>query len=370
MITQTGTFYSIWLSTPAGVRIKLIDLFLRLEYVRVLNNVGVLKLALPFDFPLAYLQIDGRLEVWRHLPGGVKILDTETVWLIRDVSKRLAEDGRRYIEIIAYSAVELLRRRIVAYAAGSSQAGKTDPADDIMKAIVRENLGSLATDTARDLSAWLTVQADAGAGASVTKLFSRRRVLAVLQELAQASAEAGTPLFFDIVAPSVGSLEFRTFTGQRGIDHSASEAKPVVLSPASGTLTDVVRRFDYSSEENYIYTGGQGEEAVRTIVTASDSSRIALSPLNRCEGWVDARNTADSGLAAEAQAGLRSGRPRQVFSGKIVNTEAVQYGREWGFGDRVSGEFDGEVVDALIDKVQVVVENGAEDIRAGLKVEE
>jgi hypothetical protein len=325
---------------------------------------------LPADFPISYLQIDGWLEVWRRAAGGLNYLDTETVWFIRDVSRRLNERGERFITVIAYSAADLLKRRIVAYAAGSSQAEKTGAADNLMKAIVRENLGSLATDTSRSISAYLSVQADSGAGPSLSKAFSRRNVLTVLQELAQASLEAGTALFFDIVAPEVGSLEFRTYTGQRGIDHSSTGARRVTLSPAYGTLTEVVRRYDHASEQNYIYAGGQGEESSRAVATASDASRISLSPFNRCEGWVDARNTADSGLlSAEAQAALRAGRPRQEFSGKILNTGSVQYGREWAFGDRISAEFDGEVVDGRVDEINVRVENGQEEIQAGLRVE-
>jgi hypothetical protein len=37
-------------------------------------------------------------------------------------------------------------------------------------------------------------------------------VLTVLQEIAEASAEAGTRIYFDIVAPTVSTLEFRTYS--------------------------------------------------------------------------------------------------------------------------------------------------------------
>jgi hypothetical protein len=360
--------YSVWLADPVGQRLALLDQFLRLEYVRVLNAPGVLKIDLPYNFPISYLRVDNRIDVWRRF-AGLRYRDTQAVWFIRSIQKRLAENGQRFISVIAYSAMELLSRRIVAYAAGSSQASKTDQADDMMKAVVRENLGSSATDTDRDLSDYLSVAPDTGAGPSLSMTFPRENVLKVCQDISQAAAEAGTPVYFDVVAAG-DDLQFVTYPSYLGVDHSQTGPAPIVLSPAAGTLTDVLREYDHADEVNYVYVGGQGEESNRTVVSGGASERMALSVWNRRESWVDARDTGTAAvLEDDRDAALRAGRPRQVFSGKIVQTGAVYYG-VWGFGDRVAGELDGEVVDAVIDEVRVKVEAGEEEVRAGLRVED
>lgn len=367
-----GTDYSIWLSTPTGQRIALIDRFNRLQYTLTANGIGVMKIDLGPAFDLDLVQEDSRLDVYRQVPGGARYRDGEATWLIRDWDQLLDSQGRESIVLLAYTASELLDRAIVAYASGSSQARKSSVAlDDLIKALVRENLGSLATDTDRDLSTWLLVEADASAGPTSSKSMAWRQLLPTLRELAQDADDLGTPVFFDVVRPGDGdTFTLQTYTGQRGADHGQESDKPVVLSPRNGTLGEVRFSTQTSNERNVIYVGGQGEESDRTVVTATDADRISRSPFNRREYFVDARNTLDAGLEAEGQAALKHFRSRKIFAGRIRDTQAVRYGREYNFGDRLVGEFKRQVVDVRLDAVEVMVEGGLEEIWAELRVEE
>jgi hypothetical protein len=363
----------------------------RLEYRRGANSSGrstasgfgsalPLRLLLEVEsLPLHLIGRDCRLEIWRtrHDPAGESAiplsqqLDTETAWLVRRVRKLLTRDGRRLLELGAVPAIDLLASRIVSYPVGNAYASKSGPADDLMKQVVRENLGTAATDSARRLGDWLFITPDLSQAPTVSKSFARRNVLHVLKELAEASAQAGTPLYFDIVSPARGQFAFRTYTGARGTDHTfPAGVNPVVLSPETGTLTQVDRTFDYEDEFSVVYAAGQGVEAERLVAEAIDTARSSASPFGRRERLVDARQIADvDELAAEAQAALAAGHPRRTFQAMVVSMPGMAYGRHWRWGDRVTASFDGEIIDCHIDELEVIVEGGRETVRAWLRAD-
>ena len=338
---------------------------LGLSYTRAVNTVGSLTLTLPPSAPLAFLQRDGRILVYRSLPGVPPALDMEAVWLIVGITRQLEESGEQVIVVKAVDAVDLLRRRIVAYAAGGSETVKTGNADDFIKQVVRENLGSGATDATRRLPTSLFgVANNTSQAPSISKAFSRRNVLDVCRELADSSTQAGTYLAFDVVW-SGAALELRTYTQWRGVDHRfPGGTNPVILSADTGSLLSVSYSLDYGDEVTYAYAGGQGEGEDRAVGTATDAVRATLSPFARIEQWVDARNTDDGAtLVDEADAAVREGRPRIVFEGTVnANAPGAMYGRDYGFGDVVTAQAFGVNVDCRIDAVSVEVTSESERV--------
>ncbi len=361
----------IEVSTPQGVRIAQLDQWLKLGYARVVNDIGTLVLELDPDSDASIYQRDTRLGVWRQGPNGALTLDTECVWLVRKIKRVLSASGERRLRITAYSDNELLRRRIVAYAAGSTQASKSDYADDMMKAIVSENLGGDATDTDRDISAYLAIESDLGAGQDIDKAFSRRNVLTVLQELADASAEAGTNLYFDVVTPTPGALVFSTYTGQRGDDRTITGNAPLLFSPELGNLADGELEVDYANEVTVVYAAGKGEGEEREVVEMEDTARSDASPFNRIEALRDARHADTTAeLTAEGNGFLKAGRPRLTFSGSITDTPQCRYGVEWNWGDKVTVQFEGRQFDAHISSIRVTIAGGKEEIEASLRTDD
>lgn len=351
---------------PFGVPLTQIDDYLALSYTRVTNGVGVLTLDLSPDIERDLFRLDSRLGVWRQPAGGSLALDTETVWLVRRVRRTLDAKGERRLQVTAYSASELLARRIVAYTAGSAQAAKTDYVDDMMKEIVAENLGGDATDADRDWSALLDVAADLGAADSVSKAFAWRNVLTVLQELGEANG-----VYFDVVSPTRGALEFRTYISQRGQDRTLSSANPLIVSPEMGNLATGDYAEDYSAEASCVYAGGQGVGADREVSEVEDATRIGASPFGRREAFADARGGATgNSLDAEAAAALFAGRPRRLFAGKIADTPQCRYGLHWGWGDKVTAQFEGESFDCHVSAVKIAIASGRETIDAQLRAEE
>jgi hypothetical protein len=267
---------------------------------------------------------------------------------------------------------DLLDRRIVAYAAESAQATETNEADDAMKAVVRENLGALATVAARQISAtYFSVEADTTLGPSITKAFSYRNVLTTLREFSDMARDAGTEIYFDFEHTSDTAFVFRTYKGQTGADRtSTTNISPVVFSVEFGNLQSPSYLIDWDAEANFIYAGGQGVQSNRVIQTATDTARSGMSIFGRSEKFSDARNdSSTAGVLNTAKAGLIESRPAKSFSATIVDSDRARYGREWWFGDRVTASYRGNQFDCLIRAVNGSVESsGLEKIDARLEL--
>lgn len=360
--------YQINVCDPFGVPLADASKFVSLKYSRVVNNWSTLELVLPSTFPQQYLRVpDGRIEIWRN-----GILDTETTWLIKKPSWRRDDDGNETITIEADTPLCIFKEpgRDVLYRAGSANASVSTFADDAIKAIVLANAGT-GTTGQRDISPFLSIAPNVSMAPSISKQFAFRECLKVFQELANASAEQGTYLAFDVVAPTPSTLEFRTYAGWRGMDHRfPSGINPIIIGPEFGNMGACEMPLDYREEVTYVDAGGRGEGATRLIGSALDTTRMGASPFGWREKFVNATQyTTSTGLAAEAEAAVREGRPRLSFRGKILNVPGTQYGVDWAWGDYVTVQAFGQSFDCRIDAITVTVANGKETIDAWLKVD-
>jgi hypothetical protein len=367
--------YSLRLSSSQGdpIDFDLARRALALSYGRTVNDVGSLSLTLPGDyaFPIAALP-DGKLEAWRRLPNGREYLDTDTIWLVQAIEYREDERGNRTLEVEADTPLCLLREpgRFVDAYAGSGGAEDAGAADDVIKDIVREQIGSSAV-AARQIPGF-SVAADTSQAPSISKAFAWRAVLDVLQDIAAASAEQGVYLAFDIVSPTPDTLQFQTFTVARGVDNRfPSGLAPVVLSPERRNLVQPSLRYDFRDEVTYAKAGGSGENTARLTGEAIDTARAGASPYRRREKFINASNTVGAGaLTDEAAGAVRAGRPRVIISGKIAETAGFQYGVHWRWGDYVTIQAFGRQVDARIDAITVEVGPGGETISAVVRGEQ
>lgn len=370
-----STFTTVRIADPFGVHKIEVANYAKLDYV--LNctpgGIGVLELTLPSGFDASLIARDSRLGVWRSVNGGAPYLDNGAIYLAT-VFRYTA----RATYVRAYHATSLLSRRIVAYAAGSSYAKKAaTAADDLIKTFWAENAGASISaadrdgaETQADISAYVTTQANLSTGASVAKACARRDLLAVAQEMAEASALAGTYLTFEIYAPTESTLELRTYTTARGIDHRASSAQPIVLSEARGNLENATVELSYQDEVTFADAGGQGEGAARLIATSLDSTRIALSPFGRVERFFDLANVSDTtSLQDDADAGLRNGRPIITFTGDLIETPATTRGVHFDLGDMVTAEDPRthQQYDVRLDVIRETIDAGGRKVQCGLR---
>jgi len=360
--------YEVWLTTDTGKRLALLNDILWMQATRVTNSIGRLNLGVKPTFDMTWLKRDRLVQVWRGVTGGK--LGLWRTYFLRGWRFETQGSVER-LTLNGPDVNDLLRRRVVAFATDTSQGKKSaTEADDLMKDIVDENMVSCGT-AARNWSN-LSVQTDATAGPQLNKSVAWRRIETVLSDLSKASYVAGTEVFYDIVAVSASadsiSLEFRTKTGQPGQDLTA---KGALFSQARRNLVRPYYDVDYSDEINYVYGLGQGEGSDRNTQEVTDQDRIDASIWNRCEAIADARNeSTDNGVREAARTALAEGRPRRRAGGKVLDTEAVRFGRDWNWGDKVTFSYR-EEFDCVIRAVTLSLGgDGRETIQARLDYEE
>lgn len=338
---------------------------IRCAYARGENDAGEMTLVLPdgwYDPSLFLPHSRFVVETWQ--PGQAPYADLDTVWFMVDGPfYDLADDGSEIVTVECQDALGfVLSGHHVAANQYDADAYKLDEADDMCKAVVREQMGTLAADTARDLSAYLGVAADTAAAPIIRLGFERLPVLEALQKIAHASAEAATPtwLGFDVVLanPATGALEFRTYTGQRGADHRSPSgaAGPVVLSAISGTLSRVRSGRAYRGAASVVYAAGESVGDLKPVVSEQDDALIALSPFGRRELYVDTQAPDAATLQWEAKAALRRARPRQFLEARVQENAQALRGVHWNWGDRVTAEHRSETYDARVEKIGVTLE--------------
>lgn len=361
--------YELVWYTHEGVRKGVIQAFNSLEYIKSQNAIGSLVVNLPRGL-MAYDQfsVGDIFEVWRE-KGGVLELQNETAYFLQNWEFWADSDGAEYIQLTAFDANWLLDTAIVWDYAGSTNASMTDYPDDMMKAIVENELGATSGVTSRTK---LTCAPELSAGgAQITKAFAYRNVLTVLQEIAEVASEAGVWLGFDVVRTAPGEFEFRTYTGQRGQDHGRSSGDPRLVGKQYGNLSQATFGTYHADERNMILVAGQGEEDARMQEARGNWTRILASKWNRREYFKDSRDDATAALLqSDGDAALDEFRPRQVLTGTLHDTPGMQYNIHYWFGDILSVEAFGYFVDCHVGSVRVKVnQDGGEQLDVRLRGE-
>lgn len=369
------TTYSIVITDPFGVRLGDASNFVSLKYSRVVNDVSTLTLVLPSDFPDYLLRLpDGRIEVWRRLASGREYLDTETFWLIKSVQYTRDESGKRQVTVEAVSLLSIFGdpgRVVYGYLTSYVDTVLSSPADTLIQAFVFHAIGANAAIAGIRGLPQIVQTGSFGQGAFVYKNATWRNLLKVLQEIAETSTQNGSYIAFDIVVPTPSTLEFRTYAGQRGVDHRfPSGVNPVLLSPEFGNLGNTTLRKDWTDVASEVYCGGKGEGSTRMLGDQASTALRDVSPFGQRETFIELSNSASQNeLDNEAAAELRARRPRITFRGKIIETQDTQYGVHWGWGDYVTAQDFGQSFDCRIDAITVTVEQGKETIEAYVRAE-
>lgn len=352
-----------------GVLLGQINDFTRLEYGTRENEIGVMTLTLPAEMFPGVPEKDNILEIYRQVGASAPYLELDTAWLIKKWKYNKVGQSD-VLTVDAHQAICIVDNPIVAYAADTTETSKTNQADDMMKEVIDENMGAGATDAARDISAVMTIQVDLTLAPSITKAFSWRKVLRTLQEIAKTSFEEGTYLVFDVVRIGAGLFEFQTFIDHRGVDRGVGSASPLTVSTQNGLLSNPELIYDYSEERSYVYIGGRGEGIDRNIVEVSDAARIGLSLLGRRELFIDYRNSdLDTTLDTEGNEALKEYRPKITLTGTISDSEELQYGIDYKYGDIIVGQYNDIILNSHVDAINVIVDSGDETIIANVRGE-
>lgn len=358
--------YALHFHDAAGHYLGLLSSFVKLELARKENEPGAMVLTLDPNTDTRLFRIDGRVEVMRRVWGYKPYLEGECYWLIRNYEWGYDQNGEKSLIIEAEDAFSLLKRRICDYQQDDDEVPEWLNSDDLLKALVREQMGSLVADPARDWSAHLAVNADKSAGPLLQLSrngAARRPLIDVMKEYADMSWANGTRLFYDISGTVESGLRFATYLGSRGVNHGMTSGAPRILSRSANNLLSSRMRMDYSGEATFVYTYGAGVgSGLETY--ASDPARIAVSPFGRIETVADAPSnlTNPNDVQGYADAALYRARPRRSFEGNYQEVENLLYGVHFGFGDIVVAQMDGVSMDVHVDAVSIVNQGGQDTV--------
>lgn len=368
--------YTVIHRTVDGQILDIINDFMTLEYTLTENDYGSLYLDLPDIYLPDHFAIDNRLEVVRTASDGINRIEGNKPFFIRLVRYKYDEDGKRYMHILAYDAVQLISRRIIAYPNNTSYSLKDGYADKILVELFRENCGDLVANldayyivpalmVNRPFPTYAQHYAPASAsGYSIkTDDMSRQLLLPRMQDICEMSRENDIYLSFDYIRLNERDLEFRTYLGQRGSNHGTGSSSRIIFSVDTQNLSYSTVEFDHTETKNFVYAGGRGQDANRVIETEADYEAWLLSPFNRCEDWLDVDGEDVWPAALEAAAVIKKRAPKTVFNGHIAQTPACIYGVHYQWGDLVTAVQDKNSFDVHLDTVNIKVSaDGNEEI--------
>lgn len=376
---QNGTQWEIWVCRDDGSPLGVLDSVSGFTFTLVVNNIGHWRVSvnLPASLPMlgagqfasappaiqrSWFAKDRRLLFWRKPPTGAMKL--AYAGLIRRIRTASNSRGLTTFVVSGQDLNSLLRRRIVAYPAASDEASKTDQADDLITEVVSENLGPDAIAARQISSAYFTIAASPSAAPSITKGFAYRNVLDVCREVAEASREAGTFLFFGIKATGESAFEFSTRTGEWGRDRTSDVGNGLIFGQEFGNMSSPLLDEDATEEVNFAYALGRGEEDERDVQTSEDTARSGASIYARAEAAANAvQQVTSAGVLDEADARVQKGRPVLAFTAKLLSVPGSEYGKDFEHGDRITAAYDGRQFDCLIRATTVTVnETGMEEI--------
>lgn len=360
------------------------------------NKPGTLTLELPSIYctttPRNAYQVsdftcDDRVEVWLDTTGfGNKKLFGDTAFIVTDSYSQQDDNGIRKTIIEAEAAMGILRSRINPYDADSAFSDfPATASDDAMKQIVRNNFGPTASshafapgygvDSIRSAiatSGYLSVQANS---TSIVNTWEgdieNANVLDTLQRIAEYSFSQNEPLFFDIVQTApFGNFEFRTFTGQRGVDRTITTGgiNAVTISPNNNTISQYELRFSCKDYITRVYAAGEGTGAARLYrsrdAAALTAAGLANDPFLLRESFLSVNSDNATDVDKDGDAELAKFDLAVQLSGKLGETSSFIYGVNWDFGDRVTAYVEGINVDVFVDSIAVSIEGGQEQIDA------
>lgn len=352
-----------------------------LSYALAINTPGTMTVRfVDEDYSESDFGLDDRYELWRKPTGASGFYRVgDTAWFLRKAVKFIDPIANKSNwEIRLESALGLLNRRIVFYRRGTLWAdkliadGNDGPADDLMKEYMREAFtspvvdGTGVPDTDRVVSGTLfSVAADTSEAPVVEKQAAFRTLLSTVSELASNSAELGTNLFYDVISREK-ILEFTTWSGSRGNNRTEF----AVFSPEFSNITNVTLTWDYTKERNVALVGGDEGATARIMSEVINTDRSTLTPWNRNEMFVDARNIGTVPVLQDVgREALGLTTPVINVSAKPIDRPRSTYGIDYFFGDLVRVIVDGTQFDCTVENVKMTVDKGVEKIDITLKGE-
>jgi len=295
--------YQVWMLDGSYNKVAYLHRWQRLRYRIGLNQLCEATVDLPADDPkIADLALMQRLLIRR---------DGALIWsgLLEGESFGISEQAPQG-DVYALDARDLtayLLWRTIERPSGADYDQRSGPADDVAKAYVYYHAGAGAA-TARQFSD-LTVQGNASAAGTVTKLWVGGTLLEHLQRLAAEKS------FWWRMVPGATGVEFRTAYPLWGVDRTRGNGanEELVMTLDRRNVLALSYRKDLLDHCNHFYMGGAGEGRDQLMVEQADSAAVAA--YGRREMWVPATQyVTAAGLQAEGDRRIKEYRPYEAMS--------------------------------------------------------
>jgi hypothetical protein len=371
--------YQVRLKDQAGVLVAVITDWYSLEYSKRVNAAGNYSLVLDGgDAVRDLFELDGQVEVWRSDLAASPAID----WYVdfegfhRTQTRSTNEENRSQFVSSGAGYTDLLRRRAIAYRKGTAQADKSGVGETVIKEYVNENAGPGAILAPRLISGvfpGFTLQGDLAQGLTWTGERALRNLLEVAQEIARI-----TDIDFQVIGIGPALYEFRARSEPLGDDRTtigvdpttgfnAAGNPPVVFSLEFGNMLVPVYRDNRSTEVTRVILSGQGSEDDRTFSIFTTSGAVSASPWNAVESVHDSSDeTEETARIAIGTGLLEKLKRRETLTWQFSQTPGTLLGRDYFFGDQVTGRYQDIERNLQIVGLDIRVIEGIEDITVQL----
>lgn len=279
-------------------------------------------------------------------------------------------EGREQFITYGHDLKGLIARASIPSDTISLSSIKSGPADDVIKAYIRENIGPLAAVGRARLG--VTVDADKSLAPTWSGSQARQSLFDAICEIALVNN-----VDFDIISTTPNVFQFVTYYPPLSVDRTIANTagnKPVIFSLERNNMATPVTAESHGEEINTLYVLGQGEEDDRDVVEVSDAAAVNASPWNRIEAVRQNSNILKGNLTELAYAGikeLQANQAKESCAFTALQTALSTYGVHYFDGDRVTGLYHKAVDKRIVgvtfsvsgDQPQEVIQVELSDVR-------
>lgn len=321
----------------------------RLTIRHRLNAPGSIVVGLDQVNPKVQLfTLDTIVEDYRYdLEAGIDEY-VEKVALFRTPVLQTNNEGYDSYSAFCTGLLDLVRRRVVAYTAGSSYATKNTSGNQAIYEYVYENAGAGANNVLRKyngVTAGLSVVGGSGTSSNWVGGRAWKNLLETIRGIGQQ-----TGVDFDLVRVGNTGLtfQFETYPGGFGTDLSLTGVgdSKVIFSMGFGNMGQPLYSFNRSEEVTVAIILGPGEAENRVVRVRTNVDALAASPWNSVEVTKNAtQETTTAGLDSVGDELLDDKQARESFSFQPIQTKGYKYGKganaQYWLGDKITARYGG-----------------------------
>ena len=340
--------YFVLLRDVDGNLIAVFDDWISLSFREIIKEVyeGTFTIS-GLDARTTLFEEDGRVEIYRSVPGASILWYIECVLLIDGFVYDTAESGERLFIVELVGLNDFLRRRDVAYRAGTIFSDKSGAADSVVQEYVNENTGIIATTGNGRLEEGIIPNFSVAGAAGLAKIWrgslSGQNLLSSIQDIAKfatidfAVIQSGDDSWVFTVYPNLIGND-RTVVGlnaSTGLNLAGNA--PVYFSVPFGTVATQNYRKSRRNEANTIIVWGNGERSTQKVTVRKDVTQRAITKYNKRELSVSGSNAEYTyQLEFIGDAELEINKFEETFQMIPLQQVSNIYGKHYFLGDRVT----------------------------------